>query len=305
LLDLLEDSPGEVVAWRRPEDALPAGRSGKELRWMSLNVLDRHAVEAAVSDVRPDHVYHCAGAAHVGASWARTRETLQVNVLGTHYLLEALRRSGRPARVLLPGSAYVYRQCDHPISEEDVVAPASPYALSKLAQEMAGLRAANDDGVEVLLPRAFNHFGPRQDPSFSTSSFAQQVAAIEAGLAEPVINVGNLSAKRDLTDVRDTVRAYRRLMEAGRPGVIYNVCSGKARRVGDVLEALIAAARVPIAVRTDPARIRPQDADLVGGDPSGIQRETGWAPVIPFERSIGDLLHYWRGGVARAGDARR
>ncbi|MFB3853356.1 MAG: GDP-mannose 4,6-dehydratase [Vicinamibacterales bacterium] len=301
LLDLLEKGPGEVVAWRRLEDPLPPGRTGNELRWMQVDALDRQAVEDAIAEIRPDHVYHCAGAAHVGASWACTRETLEVNVLGTHYLLESLRRSGLSARVLLPGSAYVYRQSDHPITEDDPVLPASPYALSKLAQELAGQRAASDDGLEVLLPRAFNHFGPRQAPSFSTSSFAQQVAAIEAGLAEPVIKVGNLSARRDMTDVRDTVRAYQCLMQTGRPGVIYNVCSGKARRVGEVLDALLAAARVRITVETDPSRLRPQDAALVLGDPSRIQRETGWAPAIPFERSVADLLDYWRSAVARAG----
>jgi GDP-4-dehydro-6-deoxy-D-mannose reductase len=164
---------------------------------------------------------------------------------------------------------------------------------------MAGARAALDDGMEVLLPRSFNHFGPRQDPSFSTSSFAQQIAAIERGDVDPVINVGNLSARRDLTDVRDTVRAYKRLMEAGRPGIVYNVCSGKARGVGEVLDALVKAARQPITIRTDPARLRPSDAGLVLGDPSRIRRDTGWEPVIPFETSLVDLLDYWRGRAGR------
>lgn len=302
LLDLLEGDGYEIVAWKRPEDRLPPGRTGSELRWMSLDILDKQAVEAAIADLRPSVVYHCAGAAHVGESWTRTRQTLEVNVLGTHYLLEALRRASCRARILVPGSAYVYRQSDRAIVEDDPVQPASPYALSKLAQEMTGLSAVRDDGMEVLLPRSFNHFGPRQAPSFSTSSFARQIALIEAGLAEPLLKVGNLSARRDLTDVRDTVRAYRSLVRSGRPGVVYNVCSGIARRIGEVLDQMIACARVPITVEVDSARLRPNDADLVLGDPSRIHRETGWEPEIPFDRSIRDLLDYWRAQVAPAGD---
>jgi GDP-4-dehydro-6-deoxy-D-mannose reductase len=297
LLDQLERTPAEVIAWRRPADPLPAGRTGHEIPWMLLDLLDRVAVRAAIADVRPSVIYHCAGAAHVGASWARSRETLAVNALCTHHLIDAVRRSRLSPRILVPGSAMIYRELDRAIREDDPFGPQSPYGISKLAQEMIGARAVTDDGIEVLLTRSFNHLGPRQDPAFFAAGVARQIATIEAGLAEPVIAVGNLSTRRDLTDVRDTVRAYRLLIERGRPGVFYNVCSGEARAMSDVLAMMLSVSRVPIEVRVDPSRYRPHDAPLVLGDPTRIRAETGWAPEIPFERSIADLLDFWRQAV--------
>jgi GDP-4-dehydro-6-deoxy-D-mannose reductase len=297
LLDQLEQTTAEVVAWRRPEDRLPAGRTGQELRWMALDMLDRDAVRAAIADVCPTVIYHCAGAAHVGASWTRSRETLAINALGTHHLIDAVRRARLSPRILVPGSAMIYRDLDRAIREDDPLGPQSPYGISKLAQEMLGARAVAEDGIDVLLTRSFNHVGPRQDPAFFAAGFARQIATIEAGLAEPVIAVGNLSARRDLTDVRDTVRAYRVLVERGRPGVFYNVCSGEARAIADVLALMLSAATVSIQVHVDPARYRPHDAPLVLGDPTRIRTETGWAPEIPLEQSIRDLLDFSRRAV--------
>jgi GDP-4-dehydro-6-deoxy-D-mannose reductase len=298
LLDLLERGAAPVVAWRRPGEPFPAGRTGDELTWMSVELLDRAAVAAAIAEVRPATVYHCAGAAHVGQSWERTRETLAVNLLATCHLLDALRLGGPPARVLIPGSALIYRMSDAAIDESGPIAPASPYALSKLAQEMAGLRAAREDGLPVVVTRSFNHVGPRQHPSFFASSFARQIARIEAGLAEPVMKVGNLDARRDLTDVRDTVRAYRVLVERGRPGEVYNVCSGRAYRIREILDVLLARARVPIDVAIDPVLYRPNDMPVVLGSYRRLRDELGWAPEIPIERTLDDLLGYWRAAVA-------
>jgi GDP-4-dehydro-6-deoxy-D-mannose reductase len=301
LLDLLEQGPTPVVAWRRPEDPLPPGRTGTELAWMSLDLLDRDAVVAAVAQIRPTAVFHCAGAAHVGQSWDRTYETLAVNLLATHHLLRALIATGRRARVLIPSSALVYAMSDSAIDERGRVAPASPYALSKLAQEMAGLRAAREENLPVVVTRSFNHIGPRQHPSFFASSFARQIARIEAGLAEPILKVGNLAARRDLTDVRDTVRAYRALLADGRPGEIYNVCSGHAYRIQEVLDRLLARAHVPVSVAVDPALYRPIDVPVVLGSYGRLHHELGWAPEIPMERTLDDLLEYWRGESARTG----
>ncbi len=301
LLDLLEQGPAPVVAWRRPGEALPAGRTGDELRWMSVELLDRRAVAAAVGDVRPSAVYHCAGAAHVGQSWDRTCDTLAINVLATFHLLDALRAHAVLARVLIPGSALVYKPSGATLDEGGTVGPSSPYGLSKLAQEMVGLRMAREDGLPVIVTRSFNHIGPRQHPSFFAASFARQVARIEAGLAEPVIRVGNLEARRDLTDVRDTVRAYRALVQCGRPGEVYNVCSGRAHRIGDILELLLAQARVPIRVAVDPALYRPNDTPIVVGSFRRLREELGWSPEIPIERSVGDLLRYWRDVTAASG----
>jgi GDP-4-dehydro-6-deoxy-D-mannose reductase len=187
----------------------------------------------------------------------------------------------------------VYAPAQRPLREEDPVRPASPYALSKLAQEMVGF--GNPGGPPVLIARAFNHTGPRQDPSFAASGFARAIADIEAGRRPAIIEAGNLDARRDLTDVRDTVRAYRLIAERGTPGRIYNVCTGRAVAIRHLLDMLLARATVPVRVAIDPARYRPNDLPLVVGDPQRIRQEVGWQPEIPLERTLDDLLRFWRG----------
>jgi len=303
LLDLLEPGGRPIVAWRRPGEPLPAPPTGTRCQWMDVDILDEDAVGRAVREVRPALVYHLAGIAHAGGSWGRTFTTLEVNVLGTHHLLAALAALAavdRPAKILVSGSALVYREQARAAAESDPVWPGSPYGLSKLAQEMTGAHAAVEQGLPVVLTRSFNHIGPRQDPSFFTSSVARQIARIEHGLAEPVLEVGNLEGRRDLTDVRDTVRAYEAIAERGVPGRIYNVCRGEAYRIGDILDALLSRSRVAIAVRPDPARYRPHDAPLVLGDRSRLTGELGWVPRIPIEQTLSDLLEHWR-QAARAG----
>jgi GDP-4-dehydro-6-deoxy-D-mannose reductase len=278
LVDLLTSSGATVTGWRHRD----------------VDILDARAVEHAVAALRPAAVFHCAGAAHVGQSWGSSRQTLATNVLGTHHLLEGLRKARVSARVLVPGSSYVYRQSDRAVSEEDPIGPASPYALSKLAQEMLGRRGIEEDRQQVFVTRSFNHIGPRQDPSFAASAFAKQIALIEKGRIPPVIEVGNLDAVRDFTDVRDTVRAYRDILERGRPGLVYNVCSGNPYKIREVLDGLIAHSRVPVDVRVDPGRYRPNDTPVLLGNPARLQRETGWTPSIPLTQTFSDLLDYWR-----------
>jgi GDP-4-dehydro-6-deoxy-D-mannose reductase len=293
LLDLLERDGLAPHAWHRPGNPPSAAGTGAD-RWRAVDMLDARAVSDAIAELGPAAVYHCAGAAHVGESWSRSRDTFASNVLGTHHLLAALRRSGLRARVLIPGSALVCRPAGVALTEDSPLGPASPYALSKLAQEMLGIRAVEEDGQCVLLTRSFNHMGPRQAPSFAASSFARQIARIEAGLAEPVIAVGNLDARRDLTDVRDTVRAYRLILEGARAGAIYNVCSGRAHPIREILETLVSLSRVKVEIRIDPARYRPQDQNLLLGDPERLQRDLGWKPEIPLAQSLLDVLEYWR-----------
>ncbi len=300
LLDLIEPGDRPVVAWRRPDENLPAPPTGTRCRWMALELLDRGAVRQAIHDVRPALVYHLAGIAHVGGSWNQVVRTLEVNVLGTHHVLEAVADLDPPSRVLITGSALVYREQPRALTEDDPIGPASPYGLSKLAQEMTGAHAFSERDVPVLLTRPFNHIGPRQDPSFFASGVARQVARIELGLSAPVLEVGNLDSRRDLTDVRDTVRAYRAILERGVPGRAYNVCAGQAYRIGDILEKLLSRSRVRIEVRRDRARYRPHDAPLVLGDHSRLAGELGWAPTIPIEQTLTDLLEYWR-QATRAG----
>lgn len=292
LLGLLDQDRVPLVAWRRP-DGRPAPPTGRA-RWIDVDMLDRDAVARALADIQPREIYHCAGAAHVGDSWNAVTGTLASNVLATHHLLTALRELGLPSRVLVPGSAMVYRPRDHALDEDAPIGPTSPYGISKLAQEQLGLLAWTEERREVVLTRSFNHIGPGQDPSFSASGFARQIALIEAGLADPVLSVGNLEPRRDLTDVRDTARAYRLLMARGRPGVVYNVCSGHAYPMREVLDQLLALSRVPIDVRVDPSRYRPNDSPIILGRSDRLTKETGWTPAWSLPRTLADILEYWR-----------
>jgi len=290
LVDLLARDGAGIVAWHRPGGGPPRDVPGT--RWEAVDLHDRNAVDAAIARAQPSAVYHCAGAAHVGRSWESTETTFATNVRGTHHLLEALEQVAAPARVLIPSSALVYASAVEALTEEHPLVPASPYGLSKLAQEMLGVRT--NGPLAVTIARAFNHFGPRQDPYFVASGFARRIADIEHGRWEPQISVGNLDARRDLTDVRDTVRAYRLILERGLPGRPYNVCSGRAIAIRDLLDQLIARARVPVEVRVDPARYRPNDTPLLLGDPGRLRDELGWTAQIPIEQTLDDLLEYWR-----------
>jgi GDP-4-dehydro-6-deoxy-D-mannose reductase len=296
LLDLLVGDgakPGSIVAWHRPNTNGGSGRHADAgVEWQALDILDGHAVRAAVAHIRPTAVYHCAGAAHVGKAWDHAEAAFATNVRGTHHLLDALSRTGVESRVLIPSSALVYASADRALCEDDPLLPSSPYGLSKLAQEMLAPHAGR--GVTVVVARAFNHFGPRQDPYFAASGFARRIADIERGEWEPEITVGNLDARRDLTDVRDTVRAYRLMLEHGQPGDIFNVCSGVAIEIRELLDRLIARARVAVRIRIDPARYRPNDTPLLLGDRGRIGSQLGWTPQIDLDRSVDDLLAYWR-----------
>lgn len=295
LLDLLAADGLPIVAWHRPSGHPP--RRVDRVRWRAVDLLDRAAVRAEVRSATPSAVYHLAGAAHVGQSWTTSTHTLEVNVLGTHHLVEAIRTESPGARVLITSSALVYAPSPVALSEESPLAPANPYGVSKLAQELVGMGHA--EGPAVYLARPFNHVGPRQSPSFASAAFARQIAEIEAGIRPPAIAVGNLDAQRDLTDVRDTVRAYRRILERGRPERPYNVCAGRAVAVQAVLDLLLSYSQVAVRVTTDPSRFRPNDTPLVLGDPTRIGTELGWQAEIPIERTMLDLLDYWRGEVRR------
>lgn len=290
LLDLLAGT-ADLVAWSRSE---PAADRASLARWQRVDLLDREATRVAVSTLRPAQVYHCAGMPHVAESFADTATPLRSNVLGTHHLLDAIRGAGLSCRIVITGSALVYGRSDGPLREDSPIAPGSPYAVSKLAQEELAFRAAREDGLDVVLTRPFNHIGPRQKPSFMAPSVARQIAAIERNEADPVLRVGNLQAVRDLSDVRDVVRAYAALMRAGTTGEVYNVCSGVGRSMQQVLDGLVARARVPITVEVDPARFRANDTPVLVGDYGRLRAATGWTPRVDFEQTLDDLLAYWR-----------
>lgn len=292
LLELLEHDDADIVAWLRPGTRAPV--KGTRVRWMTVELQDRDAVAAAVAQTRPTAVYHLAGVPHVGDSWAHTHETFAGNVLATHYLFDALRRQSLTPRVLVTSSATVYAPSPRAISEADPVIPNSPYGTSKLAQEMVARRSWEDDGIPGLIARSFNHVGPRQTPAFVAPSMAKQIAEIEAGHKEPVMAMGNLEPQRDIMDVRDTVRAYRAMMQSAKPGLPYNVCSGVPTPIRALLNLFVSRARVAIAITQDSGRFRPNDTPMVLGDRSRIKEHTGWEPQLPLEKTVEDLLAYWR-----------
>jgi GDP-4-dehydro-6-deoxy-D-mannose reductase len=280
LLDLLGEDAVRVVALRKPGIGAATQAAYPAVDWIEIDMLDRESVRRTVAALAPATIYHLAGSPHVGQSWKAATETLSINVLGTHHLLDGLRAEGLHSRVVVPSSEST-----------------NPYAISKIATELAAARASRRDGIAVVVARSFNHIGPRQDPSFFASGVARQVALIEAGRIDPAIRVGNLDSQRDITDVRDTVRAYRALAERGTAGQAYNVCSGQAHTMRALLDGLVALAKVRVAVEPDPARFRPNDTPLLLGDPSRIRRDVGWQPMIPIEQTLRVLLDYWRQAV--------
>ncbi len=291
VIDLLTRCGADLVAWHRPGGA-PLRDPAAGARWEAVDLLDQRQVQSAIERARPSAVYHCAGAAHVGRAWDSTEPTFATNVRCTHHVLQALERAGVDARVLVPSSALVYASSGEALTEDHPLLPSSPYALSKLAQEMLAMKTNGALGVTIARP--FNHVGPRQDSLFAASGFARRIADIELGRWAPEISVGNLEARRDLTDVRDTVRAYQMILQRGQPGRPYNICSGRAISMRELLDRLLARARVPVEVKVDPSRYRPNDTPLLLGNPTRLRDELGWTPEIPLEQTLDDLLEYWR-----------
>jgi GDP-4-dehydro-6-deoxy-D-mannose reductase len=264
---------------------------------------DAAGVAAAVLAARPERVIHLAGQSSVQHSWMNPGGTLCTNVLGLVHLVEALLEHSLAPRLLVIGSADEYGAVDAaelPIREERALRPRSPYAVSKAAQSLLAREYAGQAGLWVVCTRTFPHTGPRRGEAFAESSFARQLAEIEAGRREPVLRVGNLDAVRDFSDVRDVVRAYWSLLEHGVCGQAYNVCSGTGVSIRELLERLIELSRVRVEVRVDPERLRPADIPALIGDPGKLRQATGWRPQLPLDQTLRDLLGYWRERV-RAG----
>jgi GDP-4-dehydro-6-deoxy-D-mannose reductase len=286
---------GRIVAWSRP-GGTPAGDEAAA-EWQAVDVTDRGALTAAIERTRPDRIVHLAGAASVETSWKSAVPHLRTNALGTDGLLEAVHRVGHPCRIVVVTSGQIYAAGDAALAEDGPLVPQSPYGLTKLAQDRLALTAAVADGLDVVVARPFNHIGPRQEPAYAIASFARQIARIERGLDPPTIRVGNLEARRDVTDVRDVADAYVRILEAGTRGRAYNVCSGVAWRVRDLLDRLLALSTTAIGVEIDAARLRPVDVPVVLGDAARLRTELGWTPRIAIEDTLRDTLNYWRARV--------
>ncbi len=266
-----------------------------------LDLRDREAVLRTVGRARPERVVHLAAVSNVRSSWEKREETMATNLLGTFNLLEALRMEAPAARILFVSSADVYGLVTVPdkrLSEADAVRAVNPYAYTKAAGEMMCDFYAQVEGLDIVVARPFPHTGPGQAADFVCSDWARQLVRIERGEAPSRIRVGNLDVRRDFSDVRDVVRAYAALLERGRKGEIYNVCSGVAVSLREILETLIREAdlgtKAPVAVEIDPAKLRKADQALLLGDNAKIRRETGWAPALPLDLTLRDLLASWR-----------
>jgi len=267
------------------------------LEYMVADLTDYDVVKDVLDGCRPDGVFHLAAQPSVHLSWEDPWTTYRVNLLGQVNLMEALRRLGLSASVHVACSSEEYGKVSPdrlPITEDSHFNPCSHYAVSKVAQETLGLMYYQAFGWRVFVTRGFNQVGPGQSPDFVVPSFARQVALIEGGFCEPVLRVGNLEAKRDFTDARDTVRAYRMVMERGTAGAAYNVCSGTARPVSEILELLLSLSASVIRVERDPERQRPTDIPVLVGDNTRLREETGWEPRISLKETLRDTLNYWR-----------
>ena len=282
--------------WRSRTENIEHLRS--QIKLIECDLRDLASVRGLLETAEPTHVVHLAAQSFVGASWQTPAETLSTNIISQVNLLEGIRRFTIAPRVLVVGSSEEYGfVCpdELPIRETNPLRPLSPYAVSKVAQDMMGYQYFMSYGLPIIRTRAFNHEGPRRGEVFVTSNFAKQVAEIEAGMREPTMAVGDLTPRRDFSDVRDVVRGYWLLLERGEPGEVYNLCSGRSWAIQQVLEFLLEQSRVKrIAVETDRARLRPSDVMILEGDSSKIRKATGWEVEIPFERTLKDLLAYWR-----------
>ncbi len=262
-----------------------------------VEITDPSALLEAMSAAAPDAVYHLAAMTHVGQSWDEPLQVLEVNIMGTAAVLAAARQCGTDPRVLVTSSAEVYGAVTDPdllpLDERSPTAPLTPYAASKLAAEALVAQAHLGHGQHVITVRPFNHIGPGQTPNFAVPALAKRIVeADRRGI--PTIPVGNLSARRDFTDVRDVVRAYRLLVETGTPGEVYNVCSGRDVSIREIADGLLSLAGTTLEFETDPALVRPVEVPVLRGDPSRLVDATGWKPDMPLDQTLADVLAYWR-----------
>jgi GDP-4-dehydro-6-deoxy-D-mannose reductase len=262
---------------------------------IETDIADQAALEPVVAAAAPDAIYHLAALTHVGESWEVPAEVLRVNVLGTAAVLAAARRLATPPTVLVVSSAEVYGivgEGDLPLSESSAVAPVTPYAASKAAAEQVALQAWRGYGQPVVVVRPFNHVGPGQAPTFAVSALARRIVDARRS-HQATLPVGTLTTRRDFTDVRDVVRAYRLLIERGEPGSVYNVCSGHDVAVAEVAARLLALAGTDLELVIDQTLVRPVDVPVLRGDPARLEAGTGWKPEIPLDDTLADVLAYW------------
>lgn len=271
--------------------------SSPEAKILNLNILEKKQIDDLLRDVRPDCIFHLAAQSSVALSWANPQLTVDINIKGAVNLFESLRELNFKPRIIVIGSSEEYGTSgagEGKVDEETLPKPGNIYAATKACQNMLGTIYSKAYDLDIVLVRAFNHIGPRQLDTFVVSDFCKQVAEIEKGLREPVINVGNLSAYRDFTDVRDVVRAYCLLAEKGKKGETYNVGSGEAVQISSILEKIISHSSKKVEIKVDSKKLRPVDVPKIEADVSKIATEVGWKKEISLEETILDVLEWWR-----------
>ena len=272
------------------------------LRMIECDLRDYTSVHHALSQSRPDVIFHLAAQSFVPSSWKAPADTLMTNIVGQTNLFEASRLLGLDPVIQIACSSEEYGMVyadEVPIREENPLRPLSPYAVSKVAQDMMAYQYFQSYGLKTVRTRGFNHTGPRRGEVFVTSNFCKQVASIELGLQEPVLRVGNLEAVRDFTDVRDMVRAYWLAADKGKPGEVYNVATGSGITIQELLDRILGLSSAEVQVVQDPDRMRPSDVVRLIGDASRFRADTGWEPEVPFDKTLADLLEYWRRRLSR------
>ncbi len=275
---------------------------GHRIQYVSADLAEPSVVADIVGRAAPDWIFHLAAQAFVPVSWQDPWATIEMNIRGQVNLLHAVTQQRLTPRILIIGSNEEYGRVephDLPIDEDTPLRPDSPYGVSKIAQDFMALQYFLSHKLHTVRVRPFNHIGPRQNDRFVAASFAKQIAEIEAGAREPVIYVGNLDAQRDFTDVRDMVHAYALALELGVPGEVYNIGSGKAHSIRQLLDALLSMTTAGIRVEQDPARSRPSDTLITLCDASKFRKQTGWEPQIEFEQTLRDTLEHWRMNLHR------
>ena len=283
----------EVAVTKLPHETLDI----KEADVYNLDILNKGQIVNLLFRVRPDYIFHLAAQSSVGLSWKNPGLTIDINIKGSINIMDAVRELYYKPRILLVGSGEEYghiRNRETPISEDNRIRPGNIYAATKACQNMLGNIYAKAYDMKLMMVRAFNHIGPTQAPIFVVADFCKQVAEIEKGFRSPVMYVGNLSAKRDFTDVRDVVRAYALLLQKGDPGETYNVGSGHAVSIQEILNMIISLSAKKIRVEIDENKLRPLDIPIIEADIKKLKMATGWEREIPLERTIKETLEYWR-----------
>jgi len=295
---LSEHKDAEVfgfVRWRSRRDNIR--HILERIHLYEADLKDIVSLKKALSQIKPDRIFHLAAQSFVPTSWKCPSETFSINAIGEINLFEAVLGLGMKPRIQIAGSSEEYgliHPNEVPMKEDNQLRPLSPYAVSKVAQDLLAYQYFKSYGLDTVRTRGFNHTGPRRGDVFICSNFAKQIALIEKKKQEPVIFVGNLDAQRDFTDVRDMVRAYWLSLEKGKKGEVYNIGTGKAYRIKEILDILLSLAGDDVEVRVDPDRLRPSDVPILLSDSTKFRKITGWEPKIPFTQSLKDLLDFWR-----------